>query len=135
METDTIQGYKKELEILIIKSQEIFERQLNYISAGAIGISFAFIEKLIGSLRDASFKGIIFIGWFVLTMSLLINLISHFKAKSLHSKTISEIINDQYDQRKALDRNNTLDKYNYWSISLTIFGIILILIFVTVNVI
>jgi hypothetical protein len=132
---ESIQKYKNELEVLILKSQEIFERQLNYISAGAIGISFAFIEKLTGSLNDASCKALLFSGWIALIASLVLNLISHLKAKKLHYLTINEINKETYQQENVLMRNKILDKYNYWTIFLTIFGIVLILLFVTLNVI
>lgn len=132
---ESIQKYKNELEILILKSQEIFEKQLNYISAGAIGISFAFVEKLTGTLNEATCKTLLFSGWLALIASLVLNLISHLKAKKSHYLTIVEIVNDAYQQEKALLRNKTLDKYNYWTIFLTIFGIVLILFFVTINVI
>jgi len=132
---ESLQSFKKELEILILKSQEIFEKQLNYISAGAIGISFAFVEKLTGSLYEANYKALLFSGWIALITSIVLNLISHLMAKKLHYLTINEIINDSYNQENALSRNKILDKYNYWTIFLTIFGIILILLFVTINVI
>lgn len=132
---DSLQSYKKELEILILKSQEIFEKQLNYISAGAIGISFAFVEKLTGSLNETGCKLLLFFGWITLIASIVLNLISHVKAKKLHYLTINEIINDSYRQENALSRNKILDRYNCWTIFLTIFGIVLILLFVTINVI
>lgn len=131
---DNLKTYKNELLQLLNKSQYHFEKQLSYISAGAIGVSMAFMDRITGELSETSYKAILITGWILLFLTLLLNLISHLKAFKNHYKTIDEINNEKYDQLKAIRRNKTINKFNHLSIFTMISGIILLIIFITCNI-
>lgn len=131
---DNLKTYKNELIQLLNKSQDHFEKQLSYLSAGAIGVSMAFIERITGKISESDCKLILIIGWLLLTLTLLINLFSHIKAYRNHYKTIEEINCDGYSQTKAIQRNKMINRLNNWSITTLMLGIFSIIIFITLNI-
>ena len=60
-------------------SQELFEKQLSFVSAGALGVSMFLIEKVVKNLSNAHHKWMIIICWALLGFTLILNLISFEK--------------------------------------------------------
>lgn len=56
-----LQNYRNELKELISKGNEAFEKQLNYISAGALGLSILFIEHVVKDLSTTKCNVILII--------------------------------------------------------------------------
>ena len=129
-----IQKFKNELQIIISKSHDRFEQQLSFISAGSIAVSVAFFEQLVDDRNNVNCKILILLGWFLLVITLMVNLWSHIYSFKLHSKTIEEINNKQYEYINAENRNKKINSVNYFTITTMIIGISLIITFVALNI-
>ncbi|MCW3074270.1 MAG: hypothetical protein JWP69_1339 [Flaviaesturariibacter sp.] len=126
--------YQSHLKELVNKSQESFEKQLSYISAGSLSISMGFIKNVVGELSKSKYEGFIIGSWSLMGVTLLINLLSHVFTSNCHNKTIEEIGDGQYDYINALCRHNDIKKLNYVSIATLILGIAFLLIFISLNI-
>jgi hypothetical protein len=104
------------------KSDDDFEKNITFISAGALGISMTFIEKIV-NLPKAIHLWIIITAWGFLTLTLLANLLSHYLSSCYHLKAIEE-----YDAR-----NKKITRLNLSTIFTLILGIILLIIFLSIN--
>jgi hypothetical protein len=117
----------------IENSENDFEKNLTYISAGALGLSLAFIEKIV-SLENADHSYFLVIGWTLLTITLGLNLVSH-----LISKHFIKISRDEFDKKdrtvilKIKKRNGKIDCINWITVALLILGISSIVIFSSIN--
>jgi hypothetical protein len=130
---ENLKNYKTELLNLLEKSSDNFEKQLNYISAGAIGISMIIVEKVIKDLTGSKCRAMIMLSWIFLTLTLISNLISHIYTFSVHSKTIEEIDQEQYDYDQAKKRNDKIKNWNIASATMLILGIIFFIIYIASN--
>ncbi|NCA76146.1 MAG: hypothetical protein EOM90_07410 [Alphaproteobacteria bacterium] len=133
-EENNLKEYRNELLKLLDKSQDSFEKQLTYVSAGSIAISMAFLERITGQINQTTCKSLIILGWICLTVTLLINLLSHIFAYKSHYKTIEDIDNGNYDQKIAIKRNRKIYKLNNTSILMLILGIVSIVAYVSLNI-
>jgi len=131
---ENIIKYSDELRVIIGKSYESFEKQLNYISAGTLGLSMIFIENVVNDLSLTHSNFLIIISWISLGLTLISNLISHIYTSWVHGMTLSEIINNNYKFEKAEKRNNYIKYWNIVSIGLLILGIIFLISFVSTNI-
>jgi hypothetical protein len=122
------------LKELVTKSQESFEKQLSYISAGSLSVSMAFIKNVVGELNKSRYQGFLIIGWSLMGMTLLINLLSHVFTSNCHNKTIEEISDGRYDYTVALCRHINIKRFNYSSIGTLISGISSLLLFISLNI-
>jgi hypothetical protein len=59
-------------------SGEQFDKSVLFIASGALGISFAFIDKLIPDLKNATSKDCLFNAWYCFVGVIFISLVSHF---------------------------------------------------------
>lgn len=128
-----LKKYRLELVGLVTRSNEIFEKQLSYISAGAIAVSMAFVKDITGNVATTSFKALLVVGWGFLVVTLLINLLSHIWAKNKHNKTIGEIDAGKYSRDHALRRLKQINMMNGFTVATLVLGIILIVLFMTLN--
>ena len=90
----------------------------------------------ISPLKSATHKWLIAVGWALLAITLLLNLLSHFLSSRYTSKSIDEIDDEiKYDElRGKLDeRNKIIECLNISSILALFIGIIFILLFVIIN--
>lgn len=127
--------YRKSLLEHKSKSDDDFEKYITFIASGALGLTLTFLDK-ISPLDKAVFIWIIATGWILLSLTLLINLYSHFLSSKYTTKSIDEIDDEiDYDSlRENLDKRNTnINKLNGWSIFLLFLGILFILIYVILN--
>lgn len=125
--------YKEELITLLHKSQDTFEKQLSYISAGALGLSIAFLKDIIIEIGSSKFKWVISAGWILLIVCLLLNCLSHIWAAQSHNKTIGEITSGKYNSAIVERRNRTINRFNIGSVATMLLGILAIIIFITIN--
>ncbi len=131
---ENLQNYQNELKTLLVKSNDSFEKQLNYISAGSIGVSMLVVEKIIKDVALSSCKCLLIISWIFFTLTLLSNLISHIYTFTVHSNTIAEIINENYDYELATKRNNRIKIWNLISVVLLILGVTSLIFFISKNI-
>lgn len=130
---ESLHNYKKELLNLLEKSSDNFEKQLNYISAGAIGITMIIVDKVIIDLANSNCKVTLILSWVLLTMTLISNLVSHIYTFSVHSKTLEEIDLEEYNYDQAKKRNDKIKNWNLVSAVLLVLGIISFIIYVSLN--
>jgi quinol-cytochrome oxidoreductase complex cytochrome b subunit len=130
---EKLKDYKAELIKVLEKSQEGFEKQLSYISAGALGLSMIFIEKVVKNINHANFKWLLAGSWFLLGLTLTANLISHLISARNMYKTLEDIENDKYEPEKVRRRTNNINKLNYATVVSLLFGILFLILFVTIN--
>lgn len=123
------EAFQKSIE----NSENDFEKNLTYISSGALGLSLAFIDKIV-KLENANHSIFLVIGWVFLTLTLSLNLLSH-----LISKHFTKISRDDFDKKdqainlKIKQRNGKIDIINWVSVFLFILGITSIVIFSSIN--
>lgn len=133
MEKNTEEKDREAFQKAIENSENDFEKNLTYISAGALGLSLAFIEKIV-KLENADHSYFLVIGWTLLTMTLGLNLVSH-----LISKHFIKISRDEFDKKdrtvilKIKKRNGKIDCINWITVALLILGITSIVIFSSIN--
>jgi hypothetical protein len=117
------------------KSDDDFEKYITFIAAGGLGLTLTFIDK-ISPLKISIGVWLIAIGWFMLASTLFINLLSHYLSSRFNEKTIQDI-DDALSYQKLINnidtRNKKISNLNLTSIILLGLGILLILIFTTVN--
>lgn len=130
---EQLEKYKLELIEVASKSQDSFEKQLSFISSGAIGLSIIFLEKLVKDESIAKNKWVIEIGWLLLSATLLINLISHLITTGYNFKTVKEIDRRTFNYEKVEMRRKKINTINILSSIMLFLGILLIIIFVSIN--
>lgn len=117
------------------KSDDDFEKYITFIASGALGLTLTFIDKT-NPLKESIAIWVIVLGWMLLALTLFINLLSHYLSSQHHEKTIQDIDEEiEYDILiKKIDyRNKIISSLNLSSIILLGLGILLILIFTTLN--
>ncbi|MEO8794267.1 MAG: hypothetical protein ABI390_02310 [Daejeonella sp.] len=128
-----METYKLELIKIYEKSQDSFEKQLSYLSAGALGLSILFIEKTVTDISTSTFKFFLAGSWILLAITLVVNLISHSISARNSYKTINDIETDKYDSEKAEKRIKQVNKINNLTITTFLLGILALIIFVIIN--
>lgn len=141
---------RKSNQETIDQTEAIFEGLILKIASGAMAISFSFITALSTKI-EYRFLWILAIGWTTLAVCIILNLLSHLKAKRNCQTNISRLDNylwtngntdseeDIYKEIKTRsavidDKNKKLDNYyNRLTAWLAIGGILFILGFVFVN--
>lgn len=118
------------------KSQDDFEKYINLMASGGLTITTAFFDKIV-DVKKAEIIWLIILGWILLIITLLTNLISHHLSIKYSQKTINEINDKEYDNVfvNVKKRNKKIKKLNLISIGTLITGIIVIITFVTLNLI
>jgi len=129
-----IEKYREELIMLLHKSQDSFEKQLSYISAGSLALSMGFIKDVVGDIELTDCTWLLDVGWILLAATLLINCISHFIAAKMHNMTVAEINEAKYDPGLVVKRTRIISRFNFWTIVTMILGIVSIIIFVIKNI-
>lgn len=132
--SDNLEGFRKNSELVLQKSQDDFEKQLSYISAGALGVSMFLIEKIVKDLSNAHCKWILIVSWSLLGFTLIGNLLSHYFCINFNYKTIEEIDSERYDRVKAEKRNSYVKFINTSTVFALVIGIIFLIIFTSINI-
>lgn len=117
-------------------SQNDYEKNLMYISAGTLVLSITFIEK-ITPIQDAIFLWIIVVSWFLLSTSIGINLFSYWLAihqadklqDSINASMTFDGINDQIKEN-----NKLLKRVNVTTLATLFIGIICLVLYCSLNV-
>lgn len=125
--------FRKSSAATLTKSQDDFEKQLVYISGGALTVSMFLIEKVVKDLPHAKCKWILITCWTMLGFTLVVNLLSHFLCINFNYKTIEEIDADNYNPVKARRRNRVIKAINVSTFITLVLGIILLIIFTSIN--
>jgi hypothetical protein len=117
----------------LAKSEDDFEKMITYISAGSLALSLTFIEKIV-ALDHAEKIWLLIVGWALLILTLLTNLLSHYYSKVLVRQTIYDLDNNVTDiANKITARNKKIDAINICCIFTLVIGLTLFVIFVSLN--
>ena len=130
---EKLESYKKELTDILHKSQDTFEKQLSYISAGSLALSIGFVKDIVKDITLADYRPLLMLGWVLLVITLLANLSSHLYAVGLLGKSISEISGPTYDSKKSDNRFKVITIVNWGCIATLTLGILFIALFVYFN--
>lgn len=128
-------NYRRELYETKSKSEDAFEKYITFISSGALALSLTFIEK-ITKLENSSYSFLLISGWVLLTLTLFLNLISHYFSKKYTELTIEDLYNNDSTDvltKKIKKRNSRIDLLTLISIITLFLGISLIVIYISLN--
>lgn len=130
-----VKAFGLELKGLFQKSQDNFEKQLSYISAGALALSVGFIKDIVHPIKYSSYKWMLLSGWGLLIFTLLLNLVSHIIAARNARKGAKETedIENTYNPDKIDSRATQMDIINWTTIGTLAGGIVLIVLYITFN--
>lgn len=99
-------SYLQELYKTLNYSNEQFDKHVLFIASGALGISFAFIEKLV-DLESATCKNFLINAWYCFATVVFVSLLSHFVSIMALRKHIKH-----YDE----ETENSNSKYWNWAV-------------------
>jgi hypothetical protein len=102
----------KNLEKTYEQSQNDFEKQLSYISVGALGLTITFFDKIVPVKSETVAIWLIITAWSALALSLLINLFSHQLASVFLYKTMKEINDENENYKTRLSRDRIIQLLN-----------------------
>lgn len=125
--------YRKEILNTYHKNQDSFEKQLSYLCAGTIGVSFLFIEHVVHDIDKTKTLWMLFGSWILLACTFIMNIISHKISTKIQYKTIIEIDKGIFDSKKSNKRNTFQHNINNASLVCMIAGILLFLIYTAIN--
>ncbi|RXJ49582.1 hypothetical protein [Gelidibacter gilvus] len=132
--------YRQALYIQKSKSDDLFEKAITFITSGALGLTLTFHDKIV-PVEDAVFVIIIALGWSLLVATLFINLVSHYRSSKSTDDSIDEIdkimeykITYPVFHQNLSKRNKTIENLNKASIVLLGVGLLLIIIYVSINI-
>lgn len=132
MEKDEIdKEYYNQLFELYKESGAQFDKQVLYISSGALGITITFISDIV-SLDCAVYKYLLTIAWSILSLIILMGLLSHYLSKKALNFRMENLY-DSYDE-KSKRNNSWVEKLNVFMLIGLPLGIILIVIFISLNI-
>src|SRR5690606_23969263 len=116
------------------KSEDDFEKYINLLATGGIILGFTFMEKIFSLTTVYSLWTIIF-GLFLLVVTLLSNLYSHYKSMNDSDEIIKEIDNKEFEKifSNSEKRNRVIRILNRVSIWSLVFGCLSIMFFITIN--
>jgi hypothetical protein len=89
-----MQAYRGELAILETRSQESFDKTLVTLAGGALGVSFAFVEKFLGA-EPAKSLGYLKGAWGFWVCSLAAVLLSHYISTLALRRAIQQVDSGQ----------------------------------------
>ncbi len=122
------------------KSDDHFEKAITFIASGALGLTLTFHDKIV-PIDNAKVVIVIAIGWALLVATLFVNVYSHYQAsKSIDASVddVDSVIDYQitYEQFKGKlnKRNSLINILNKSSIYSLGTGLILIIIYVSINI-
>ncbi len=138
--SDTADTYEERLYELYTASAQEFDKHLLFIATSALGISFAFIEKIV-TLKEAFYKSILFGGWLCLTGTIIVFLLSHTISQKQtehfiyqYKKFKNNDISEAELKKIRTNCNRIIQNFNTLSALLLILGILLILLFLWQNI-
>lgn len=105
------------------------------MAAGGLILSFTFLEKIV-SLEKAIWKSLVIIGMYLMVVTLLSNLYSHYKSIHDSDSTIKDIDEENYKEifKNIEKRNKIINRLNMISIWSSIIGVTSLITFASINI-
>lgn len=125
--------YEQELYKALTYCNEQFDKNVLFIASGALGISFAFIEKLIPQLLKAYYKCYLIGAWYCFGAVIFISLACHFISMLSIRWSITNYPKDTFE--KGMKQwNNAIRSLNVLMMVGLLIGIILLISFIKQNI-
>jgi hypothetical protein len=126
---------RDKLSIAINESQSDFEKNLVYLSSGALAISIGFVENII-DLKSAAYLWLLIVSWGCLAVALILNLATHLISVNNSTKARREM--DEGLKYKVLikqinDRNKIMRILNWVTFTLFALGVLFTVVFCSLN--
>lgn len=113
------------------QSSKQFDNQVLYISSGALGLSFAFVQDIV-SLNDSDYKFLLLLSWVLFTIVIFSSFLSHYYSKkALNLKIKLYHQEDSSDADKLNKRVVCLNKSMIW---LLLSGLLSLITFLSINI-
>jgi hypothetical protein len=130
--------YRVSLEYAISGSEDDFEKNLVYLSAGSLVLSIGFIEKIV-PMDNAKCIGFLIVSWCLIALTLLLNLASYLisadNGTEAREDLDNRVLDDKERYEKVKSRNKTIRNVNWSSYTLFSLGIISMIIYCSINVV
>lgn len=94
--------YIQELYKVLSYSNEQFDKNVLFIASGALGVSFAFIDKLIPDMEKAVSKNSLINAWYCFAAVIFISLVSHFISSISIRWSINNYEKDNFEKGMRL---------------------------------
>lgn len=138
---DSLKKYCENLLEIINKSNEQFEKQLSFISGGALALSFIVIEKVLKDFLTTKCKWILIVGWSSLVITLLLNLYSHKRAIDYHNRSLTATnefladpeINFEDKEKEIENRKKRIERMNNYCLIFLSLGLISLIVYTSIN--
>lgn len=114
------------------KSDDDYEKNITYISAGTLVLSLTFVEKIV-SLKDSTSVWYLIFSWIFMGLTLLINLISH-QVSSHYATCCDEEVRLRTAQLIVFQSRNKNIRNLNWTTTVTLaLGMLFLIIFCSIN--
>jgi hypothetical protein len=114
---------------------EQFDKNVLFIASGALGISFAFIEKIIPDLKQAVSKELLIYSWYCFAGVIFISLLAHFISILANRWAIAN--NEEtckHYQRRVRTWNYSIRSINILMIVSLLYGMVQLIRFINLNI-
>ena len=127
----TDEKYLSVLYEAYFESSKQFDKQILFISTGALAVSFSFIRDIV-DLDESGCNLILLLSWILFTIVILLSLISHYFSKQALNNKIEEI--DSNKTQSSVSLNKTVKCINILMIIKLFLGLILLITFIGINI-
>lgn len=86
-----LKRYEQQIEAAFTKSNDQYDRNTLVLASGALGLSFAFIDKVIGDLSEAVDPGYLALAWALIASSIISSLLSHWLSMRGNSAMLKKL--------------------------------------------
>jgi len=134
-EIKELKDYRKSILEQKSKSDDDFEKYITLIASGGLALTITFIDK-ISPFETSVVIWLMILGWVFLSITLFLNLLSHYLSSRYNEKTIDDLDKDiSYENLTCrIDkRNSIISTLNLISIISLGIGILSIIIFTSIN--
>ena len=109
------------------EAERQFDKQIVYLSGGALVFSIGFVKDIIGVNKLPVCKWLLIASWVCFAVSLIVNLFSYLSSRKAIDKELLE------EEKKSNLYNYLTKNLNWLSISGLLLGLILLIVFATIN--
>jgi len=124
--------YYEILNKAYFESSAQFDKQILFISSGALGLSFTFIKDIV-ELETAICKGLLLVSWILFSIVILMSLFSHYTSKQAINTQIENIEDEKNNKANFL--NSITKLLNISMIISIVLGLISLILFIIINII
>ncbi|MEN8123088.1 MAG: hypothetical protein ABFS35_22305 [Bacteroidota bacterium] len=128
---ESVKTYYEQLSKAFFESSVQFDKQILFISSGALGLSFTFIKDIV-DLESAIYKWLLIISWVLFVIIIFFSLLTHYISIQAINTRIENI--ETNTDRKSKNLNFIVKTINRLMIFLIALGLLSLILFVFVNI-